>query len=246
MNASAVARVSLRTSFFAVLCGLIAIVVFAGFSRTFFLRAWFPEAAPLAAPETFFYIHGTFFAAWIALLVAQPILIRSRRRRLHFNLGWVGTGLAAAMVPLGIYGALLAAHRPGGFTGLQTPPLEFLIFPVFDMLLFGLFVGLATVRRWDGQSHKRLMILATVNLLSAAIIRLPLSFIENGPPSMAYTLQGGFVAVLAASDLWLLRRLHPVTLWAGLLTVVSEPVRLWLGGTHAWNAAAKALVGLLG
>jgi len=29
-------------------------------------------------------------------------------------------------------------------------------------------------------------------------------------------------------------RLHPVTLWAGLLLIVSQPLRLWLSGTDAW------------
>lgn len=237
------ARKAWERPFFTALPALIALLVFAGFSRSFFLRAWFPEIAPLAAPERFFYIHGSFFAAWIAVLVAQPILIRTGRRQLHYKLGWIGAGIAAAMVPLGIYAALLAAHR--GFIGLQMPSLQFLVFPLFDMFLFGAFVALAVHKRWDPQSHKRLMILATINLLSAAIIRLPVAFIIKGPPSLAYTLQNVFVVLLAASDLWLLRRLHPATLWAGVLTILSEPVRLWLGQTEAWTVFAKSLVGLL-
>jgi hypothetical protein len=55
----------------------IAVAVVLGFARTFFFRAWYPEWARVhGAPETFFYIHGTVFAAWLLLLIAQTSLAR--------------------------------------------------------------------------------------------------------------------------------------------------------------------------
>jgi hypothetical protein len=46
-----------------------------GFSRTFFLRAWYPDWAQAhGAPEPIFYVHGVAFAAWFLLLLAQPLL----------------------------------------------------------------------------------------------------------------------------------------------------------------------------
>ena len=41
------------------------------------------------------------------------------------------------------------------------------------MALFATLVGLAVARRRDTQSHKRLMLLASVNLLAAGIARWP-------------------------------------------------------------------------
>ena len=47
------------------------------------------------------------------------------------------------------------------------PPLQFLVVPLADMALFGLFVGLALVDRQRPQHHKRYMLLASIALLDA-------------------------------------------------------------------------------
>src|SRR5436305_1082517 len=105
--------------------------VFLGFARTYFLKAWFPEAAHLAPPEPFFfYVHGVCFTAWFVLLVMQALLVANRRIDLHRTVGWFGVGLAAAVVAAGTMGALIAARRPGGFIGVSVPPLQFLAVPL--------------------------------------------------------------------------------------------------------------------
>ena len=43
-----------------------------------------------------------------------------------------------------------------------------------------------------------------------------------------------FLVSLAIWDLKTRGKLHSVTLWAGLLLIVSQPLRLWLSGTQAW------------
>ena len=220
-------------------------VVFIGFARTFFLSPWFPEAEPLAAPETIFSVHGVLSSAWMVLLIVQAALIKGGRIRLHRRLGRWGAGIAAAMVPLGIYGAFVAAMRPGGFIGVPMPPLEFLASPVLTILLFGAMVALAIAKRRNGPTHKRLMLLATVSLLNAAIIRIPLPLIASGGELMAFWLADVFILLLATWDLCSLRRLHPATLWGGLLTVVTQPLRLWIGSTQLWLDFAGWAVGVL-
>ena len=39
------------------------------------------------------------------------------------------------------------------------------------------------------------------------------------------------------------RRVHPATIWGGLLIVVSPPLRLTISGTPAWTAFAGWLTG---
>jgi hypothetical protein len=59
---------TLEHNFYLSFATLIAVAVFLGFARTFFLRNWFPSwAARHAAPEFFFIIHGLINAAWFAL-----------------------------------------------------------------------------------------------------------------------------------------------------------------------------------
>lgn len=125
------------------------LTVYFGFAQSFFLRPWFPGTP--APHEPIFYVHGAAFAAWFLLLIAQPSLVAAGRTDLHVRLGRIGAGLAVLMVVLGTLGGLIAARRPTGFVGVPIPPLQFLVIPLGDMLLFGTFVGLAiagvTIRR---------------------------------------------------------------------------------------------------
>jgi len=232
--------------FFTFLTAVFGIVVLIGFARTFFLRSLFPEAQAFAAPESIFYVHGAFFAAWIGLLFIQALLIRGRRLDLHRRMGYVGIALAIIVSLLGAYGSLIAAQRPGGFIGVPVPPLQFLIFPIVDIVLFAMFFTLAVMRRNKAQTHKRLMILAAVNLIEAAIIRIPIGFIGAGAPFSSRGLSYLFIVALIVWDLRSSGRLDRATLWGGLLIIVSFPVRLVISQTQAWTEIASRLVQLVG
>jgi hypothetical protein len=218
----------------------IFLTVYVGFARSFFLRPLFPGWP--SPHETIFYVHGALFSAWCCLFIAQASLVTARRADLHRKFGAWGAGLAAGMVVIGIWGALIAAARPTGFVGVPVPRLQFLIIPLFDMALFATFVTLAVVRRRDAQAHKRLMVLATVNLLGAAIARWPGM---SGGPLVFYAFADLFVLALAVWDFRSRGRLHPVTLWGGLVIVLSQPLRLVISGTPAWGEFARWATGLV-
>jgi hypothetical protein len=216
--------------------------VLVGFSRSFYLRPLFPDHP--SPHEAVFYLHGAIFTAWIVLLVTQASLVAARRTDVHRIVGPWAASLAILMVVVGAYAALVAAKRPTGFVGIPIPGLQFLIVPAFDLLLFGIFVALAVLRRADPQSHKRWMLLATVNLLAAAVSRIPGVF-EGGPIAF-FGITDLFIVALAVWDFRTRGRLHPVTLWAGLAIVVSQPLRLALMGTEGWQAFARWATSLIG
>jgi hypothetical protein len=54
-----------------------------------------------------------------------------------------------------------------------------------------------------------------------------------------------FVVPLFIWDFSVLRRIHPVTLWGGVWSVVSLPVRLWLSESMAWLTLTKWPVDLV-
>lgn len=236
--------------FYAAMTLAIFAAVLLGFSRTFFLKPWFPEAASLAAPEPFFFVHGAFFAAWFVLLPVQSFLVGAGRVDLHRRLGQLGAGLAAVMVGLGVVGSLIAARRPTGFIGVSDPPLQFLVVPLFDVGFFGLFVALALVKRRDAQSHKRYMLLGSISLVEAAVVRWPFAMIAAASPvpffSTTDLLLDLFLVPMVVWDLASRGRLHPVTLWGGLALIASEPLRLVLSQTSAWLAFAGWATRLLG
>lgn len=227
--------------FFTGMAFALLVTVLVGFSPSFFLRPLFPK---LPSPtESIFYVHGALFTAWIVLFVLQASLVAGGRSDLHRRIGPLGALLAVAMVGVGTFGALVAAGRATGFVGIPIPPLQFLIIPVFDMILFAAFVWLGIAKRRDMQSHKRWMFLATLNLVTAAIARWP--GVNPLGPLAFFALADLFVVALAVWDFGARGRLHPVTLWGGLVIIISQPLRLALSGTTAWLAFAKWAVGLL-
>ena len=222
-----------------------AIVILAsvllGFARSFFLKPLFPGHP--APTETLFYFHGAAFSMWILLFVMQVTLVSRGSLKAHRKLGVLGGVLAAAMVVLGIWGALIAAAREGGFIGMPVPGLQFLAVPLFDMVLFPLFIILAFVQRHNAQSHKRWMLLATLNLITAAIARWPI--VGSMGPLVFFGVTDLFIVALAVWDFRTRKKLHPVTLWGGLLLIISQPLRLVVSGTAAWIAFATWVTGFV-
>jgi hypothetical protein len=172
------------------------------------------------------------------LLIAQTSLVTAGRTDLHRKLGASGVVLACAMVVLGVFGALVAAGRPTGFFGVPVPALQFLAVPLFDMALFATFVALAVANRRDPQSHKRWMLLATVNLLTAGIARWP-GLMPAGGPLAFFAITDLFIVALAVWDWRSQGRVHRVTRIGGIALVVSQPLRLAVSGTSAWLAFAS-------
>src|SRR3989442_12519497 len=85
----------------------IVITVFAGFSRTFYLRPYF-QTQPLIP---LLILHVVAFSSWIALLVIQTTLVATRRTRTHMRLGIAGGGLASLM---DVIGPVTAIRRAKG------------------------------------------------------------------------------------------------------------------------------------
>jgi hypothetical protein len=223
----------------------IGATVLIGFARTVFLRPWFHEYARMHAPaEPWFYIHGVLFLSWIALFVTQASLISAGNVALHRKLGSIGAFLVPVMVFFGTVGALIAARRPTGFFDVADPPLQFLAKPLLDMLEFSVLAGCAIAWRRIPQTHKRLMLLATIALLEAVIVRWPIDFVSSGP-DVAFMLKMLFVVPLVVWDFRTLGRLHPVTLWGGLFVVAAWPAYYAISDTQVWLAFARWSTGLL-
>ncbi|HKC64198.1 MAG TPA: hypothetical protein VKB86_11195, partial [Pyrinomonadaceae bacterium] len=173
--------------FFTSMCVAIAITVFIGFAPTFFLRPFF-HSEPLIP---LLILHGLIFTAWIALLLIQTTLIAAKRTRIHRRLGIAGLVLAVLLVIVGTTTAIIRAKANGPQD--STAPLRFLTIPLGDMLVFGILAGCAFYFRHRADVHKRLMILATIAILPAAVARLPLGFIFRLSP----------LAFFAVSDLFI-------------------------------------------
>ena len=213
----------------------IVITVFAGFSRTFYLRPYF-QPQPLIP---LLILHGVVFSSWIVLLVTQTTLVATKRTRTHMRLGIAGGLLASLMIVIGTVTAIVRAKGPSPVPGVN--PLSFLTIPLGDMLVFATLVGMAFYFRRRADMHKRLMLLATIAILPAAVARLPFAFIQQYGPLAFFGLSDLFIVPCLIYDMVTRRRPHRATVLGGALIVISHPLRLVIGNTHAWLAFATWL-----
>jgi hypothetical protein len=218
---------------------LFPLIVLAGFARTYYLKPFFntPDL-----PGRIVHLHGIVMTAWVLLFITQVSLVAKRRTRVHQRLGYLGGVLAALVVIVGVLTALYAAAR-GASAG--PPALAFLVIPLGDMLIFAILIGLALYFRRNLPVHKRLMLLAAINLLPPAIARIPFSFIINGGPLAFFALTDVCLLACVAFDTFKHRRLHPVFLWGTIFLIALQPLRIIVGGTHVWLRFAAALVRLV-
>jgi hypothetical protein len=218
--------------FFSGMALLILATVFAGFARTYYLAGMFH--APL--PSLIIHLHGAAFSCWILLLVTQTSLVSAGRVDIHRRLGIAGFLLACLMVILGVLAATDSLIREAGAAGGD--PRFFYIIPLTDMLIFATLVLFAFRARSNPPAHKRLILVATIALMIAAIVRWPFVIVQGNAP-MAALFSYAFLLMLVAYDLWSTRKVHRATLWAGAFLIFVQQIRIPIGKTAAWRAFAS-------
>jgi uncharacterized membrane protein YozB (DUF420 family) len=204
-----------------------------------FLPSYFHRSAELPSLTLLYQLHGAFFTAWVALLVAQTALVAGHRTDIHRTLGVAGVVLAAVVFVIGMAVSVETLRRNGGPPGGD--PRKFFAIPVGDIIVFGTLVSAAVVQRRHSEAHKRLMLLATISLLTAAVGRFLRQVGMGGAPNLFFGTDV-FVLVLVLYDLASRGRVHPATLWGGAMVVGFKPLLYYvLSGTPAWLAFADAL-----
>jgi hypothetical protein len=211
--------------FFSGIAAVAALAVFVGFAPTYFLKA---AGAP--ALSSLLHAHGFAFTSWIVLLVVQTMLVSARRTDLHRRLGVAGGVLAALMTVLAYIVTVDAARRGSTIPGLT--PQAFMVIPFATVLVFPSLVGAALVLRRRTDFHKRLMLIATTELLVAGVARIPA--IGALGPVVFFAVTDLFVVALAVYDLLTLRRIHPATLCGGAFLIGSQLGRIGIATTDPW------------
>ncbi len=219
--------------FFTGMAAACAMTVFIGFAPTYYLRD--AGAPPL---PTLVHLHGALSTSWILLFLTQTSLVAASRTDLHRRLGVAGAVLVGLLLVVGFLTAVEGARRgvtpPGG-----PPPLMFLSVPLGTLLAFAILAGTGLSQRRHSETHKRLMLLATIAILTPAIARM--HFIGSGGPLVAIGGTCLFVVTCMIYDRVAHGRVHPAFLWGGLFAMLSLPARFALGRTDAWLSIAQWL-----
>jgi hypothetical protein len=193
------------------------------------------------------YFHGAVFVSWLCLLTAQVLLIRSRRVDLHRELGMAGTALYGAMLVLGIVTSIVVDYDLFG-TPLSDP--SFFSIQLADMLAFGVLGGAAIALRKSPDSHKRLMLLATICIADAGFSRWWAPGLERllgngywGNWAQLYLSDFLLVALVGAYDLLSRRRLYSAYVFGAAWGLGVEFVAVWMYVSPWWKPVATVLIG---
>lgn len=220
---------------------LVALIVFAGFARTYYLSHWWPQ--PTRAPEftPLLQLHGAVFTAWILLGAVQPALVASGRRALHIRLGYWGAGLAFLVWLLGNIVSVVAMKL--GYREVGDPHAFYAV-TFFSMQAFAIIVALAIWKRKDAEAHKRLMLLSNAAILEAAVGRLPLDLVVQTAPLSFYLGADAVIVAGIAYDLVVRGKVHAVWIWGGGALIASQFLRLAIMDSAPWLAFARAMASL--
>jgi hypothetical protein len=223
-------------------------VAFLGFAPTY----WLPMAKGSFSASPLVHFHGLLFFTWTVYFAFQTWLAASGQTANHRALGVIGVSLATAMT---IFGFLVSVNmmKRSAALGLADDGIAFSIVPLSGILFFAVVFVLAIATNRKPETHKRLMLLAGISLLDAAVARWFLTFLAPpgpaGPPPVPVTIAPALVAylllVVAMIHDWRTRgRPHPVYVYGGLALIAVKFLNWPISMTPAWHALAGNILAL--
>jgi hypothetical protein len=221
---------------FAVIC---ALVIFAGFTPSFYLKSVFHVPPPLSAMTR---VHGVVFTSWVLLFVTQVWLINSNNGALHRRLGLIGAVLLGMVLLLGAMTGINAGrlgHAPPG----APAPLVFMAVPIFGIVATAVLFVSALWNRAQRDVHMRYMLAGFMTMTPPATGRLLIGA-GFAPQAIwaAFAIMDALLVIAILFDTRINRRLHPVWLWSALVFVCVEAAVAWAFSSPVWLSWAHFLI----
>lgn len=227
--------------FYARMAAACVAVAFVGFAPTY----WVPMARGTLAIDPIAHMHALFFYGWVLLLWWQARLAASGQMTRHREFGVAGVALASGMCFVGM-GMAIHSMRVADLAGAGTSVRAFAIVSVSGIALFAVLILIAILNVRKPEVHKRLMLVATISILQAAVGRWFVTFVAPPAPSGAVAAPPVFVTVMPALVTNLLivaamlhdRRtrgsVHRIYWVAGGAVLAVQLLRVPLSGTDGW------------
>jgi len=226
--------------FFVGAAAFFVLAVLIGFGPTFYLKPLF-TGPPIA--RSIIWVHGLVMAAWVVLFVVQVYFISAKRIKLHQKLGLAGVVLAPIVILTGLPTAIAATKYGTASTPPNVPPLEFMIVPFGDMLVFAVLFGAAIYYRKNSPNHKRLILLTMINFLPPALARFPGGLTNSIGPLWFFGVPTLLTLALITLDTWSTRKLNKAFLFGGIFMIGAMWLRLPLMSSQSWLSFAAWVTG---
>jgi hypothetical protein len=211
-------------------------MVILGFSRTYYLKAWF-DTPPLTLR---LHLHGFLLSLWLVTFVAQIWLVSAQRLALHKRMGFAAA-ILAGLVVIATYAAAIEAARLGGDRGGLTAA-DRLYSSLLVVTMFGALVALGIAFRRRRDIHKRLMFLATLSVLGPGITRAVALLAGHGIRDSHIAVESALLLTALLHD-WRTRgRPHWVWWVGGALVIGLQWTRRLVGRSEAWAQIGNWLI----
>ena len=237
-------KVEREHRFFLTMAVLILLLTLIGFAPSYYLRAVIGPMHPMEPLNPLVHLHGLVFSAWIVLFTVQVSLISAGKRLLHRQLGMLGIVLVVMMIPLAIAVGIAGIDRP-----LTAPPgvdpLSWAAVPLLDAPVFGGLIIAALAMRHRPDVHKRLMLVAMINMVQPSAGRL---IGMLGLPGQAVGPLSGLVVllllgVLLLRDRLVARRFHTAVVIGSAIVLARLVLTPMVWSTGPWLSFAQWLSG---
>jgi hypothetical protein len=225
--------------FFLVLAIVCAVLIFAGFTPSFYLKDVFHVPPPLSAMT---WVHGIVFTTWVLLFVTQASLINSNNPALHRRLGLMGAVLLGAVLAIGVMTGINAGrlgHAPPG----APAPLIFMAVPLMGIAATAMLFLSALWNRARRDVHMRYMLAGFITMTPPATHRL---IVGTGHPPIAllgaFAIMDALLVIAVLYDTRINSRVHPAWLWSAVVFLASEAAIVWAFSSATWLSWAHWLV----
>jgi hypothetical protein len=238
VTAAATSRPAVRRFYVGVTLFMIAIVL-AGFWPSYFGR--FARGIAVDLPGVI-HLHAATFMGWMALLLVQVFLVSTGQTRLHRKLGTFGIGYGCLVLLMGL---LVSVAAPLHHLAAGDMPMDeaagLLLSGLFDMALFAGFFAAAVAYRRRPETHKRLIVLATVALVLPGAGRLVLAVVGLQP--LVVLLVWLFPLLIAMSyDVLTRRRIHRAYLIGAPILIARIPGHFIVIESESGREVGRALL----
>lgn len=234
-------------------CLAIAVV---GFAPSYFV----PLARGAGSWPLIIHLHGLLFFGWTVFLWWQSRQILRGAMRRHRAWGLFGIALGTTMVcaAFGVVAMRIGVHQQQGFA---VEGRRFAWIGISDLLIFASLLGGSIARARRPETHKRLMLMATIALLGPPIGRwvllalreftnLPGATSGAPPPVTAgyvpHLLSFALVAVAMTRDVRTIGRVHPAYLVSFAAMGLQLITLTSIANSRAWQWIAGAIAGMAG
>lgn len=233
---------SIDRYFYAGMAWLLVLVTLGGFAP----RSFAIVAGDMANPPLVVHMHAFVMLAWTVLLALQASLSLADRMDLHRRLGLMSLAVAPAVLVM-LTAVTIVRQQDSAGTPAATLVNNILFLQIRSILLFPtFFIWALATRQRDPQTHKRMMLMATLMLIDAAIARM--SWLPFNRFPLDYFAVHMYLVLLTVPalifDVVRLGRIHRAWLWGLGLTLPWIIAAEFIWDSAWWQQMGPRLVGV--